>query len=209
LRLRGLRWRRAAPAASLRAAPEVEASVLSSIGVVLSASGRLDEALTHHQRALAIFEEALGPRHPNVALAHGNIGAVLHEQGRLDEASIHHRNALGIYEEALGPRHPELARLLQGLAEVALASHDPDAAREHAERALSMREAGEVPPELLAESRFVLARALWAYHAERSRSRALALQARDGYVALGDAKRGALAEVVAWLAEHRITDPNA
>jgi hypothetical protein len=104
----------------------------------------------------------------------------------------------------LGPRHPDVAYALVGLAEVALARHDAEDARAHAERAVSIREACETSPELLAEARFVLARALWPDRSQRARARTLAEQARDAYVELGEGEAESLAEVRAWLAEHRV-----
>jgi tetratricopeptide (TPR) repeat protein len=99
--------------------------------VLLCAQGRHEEALDHHRRALAMFEQALGPGHPNVALSHASIGAVLHEQGKREEALLHRRRAQAIYERALGEDHPQRADLLRGLADDAPAGHGPDEAREH------------------------------------------------------------------------------
>ena len=88
------------------------------------------------------------------------------------------------------------------LAQAALDGHDPEAARVHAERAVSIREAGETSPSLLAKARLVLARALWPDPAQRGRARALAEQARDAYVELGEGMEDGAAEARAWLAEH-------
>ena len=58
------------------------------------------------------------------------------------------------------------------------------------ERALTIRTTHEVDPALLAETRFILARALWTAPAthgrDRARARTLAEQARDAYASLGD-----------------------
>jgi predicted Ser/Thr protein kinase len=100
---------------------EVEASLSSNLGAMLSAQGRHEEALARHRRALSLYEECLGAGHPDVALAHSHIGAVLRNLGKLEDAHAHHRRALAIYEGAVGPRHPELELLLQGLRELARA----------------------------------------------------------------------------------------
>jgi hypothetical protein len=75
-------------------------------------------------------------------------------------------------------------------------------------RALSIRTTRQVDPVALAQTRFALARALWtapvAQGRDRPRARTLAEQARDAYTALGDAEKTSLAEVQAWLAEHRL-----
>jgi tetratricopeptide (TPR) repeat protein len=129
--LRGLEWVRAMLSTEPRAGAEVEAALLAGIGVLLCAQGRHEEALDHHRRALAMFEQVLGPGHPNVALSHASIGAVLHEQGKREEALLHRRQAQAIYERALGEDHPQRAHLLRGLADDAPAGHGPDEAREH------------------------------------------------------------------------------
>jgi hypothetical protein len=72
-----------------------------------------------------------------------------------------------------------------------------------AERAVMVREAGDVPATELAEARLVLARALVAAGESKARAVALAAQARDGYREAGEAHRDALAEAEAFLHEHR------
>ena len=129
---------------------------------------------------------------------------MLVDRGEYEEAELYHRRALQILEKALGTDHPDLAYSLLGLAEIALAQEDFDSARAHAERAVSIRQASEVAPLLLAEARFVLARASWPDRSQRARARILAEQARDALVELGDAQRELLVEAEQWLAEHRV-----
>ena len=80
-----------------------------------------------------------------------------------------------------------------------------------AERAVKLRETGSGPPELLAQARFALARALWEApdDAGRDHARALVLaeQARDGVRALGEAGTELLANLEKWLAEHPVAPP--
>jgi hypothetical protein len=54
--------------------------------------------------------------------------------------------ALAIWAAALGPEHPYLAYSLVGLANVALAQHRPRDATPLAQRAVTLREQGGVPP---------------------------------------------------------------
>lgn len=75
-----------------------------------------------------------------------------------EQAKAHYERALKIWREALGPDHPDVALPLVGLAHVALAQHDCEAARMHAERATSILEAGAAAPEQLAEARRLLSR---------------------------------------------------
>ena len=95
-----------------------------------------------------------------------------------------------------------------GLANVALAKHRPKDALPLAERALAIHENAGVPATLLASTRFLLARALWDAPADAGRDRpravALAEQARDALRETGAGSAKDLAEVEAWLAEHRL-----
>lgn len=164
----------------------------------------VEEARTHYQRALAIFEEVFDPRNPEIAHSFVKIGFVLADLGRLEEAVTHHQRALGIFEGAFGPQHDAVVIALVGLAEAALLNHEPDAAREHAERAVATLESIETAPPTRAVAHFVLARALWPDQAQRLRSRALAEQARDAYAEHRDANQQELEEVEAWLTEHPV-----
>lgn len=110
---------------------------------------------------------------------------------------------LAIIEASSSPDHPNAASSHEGLARVALARHDTATARQHAERAVAIREASEGSPAALAEARFLLAQALWSDRAAHPRARTLAEQARSAYVEAGDAQRKALAEVERWLTGHR------
>jgi eukaryotic-like serine/threonine-protein kinase len=67
------------------------------------------------------------------------------------------------------------------------------------ERALAIREHRAVARELLAETRDVLARALWRSTRDRERAIALARQARDGYAAGGGLWQPRLVALDAWL----------
>ncbi|MEM9453294.1 MAG: tetratricopeptide repeat protein [Myxococcota bacterium] len=178
------------------------ANSLNNLGNIFDNQGDYEDAKLHHQRALTIRERALGPNHPNVADSLNNLGNVFSSLGDNESARHHFERALAIQERALGLDHPYVAYPLFGLAEVALKANNSVSAQAHAERAVSIREAATVTPTLLAEARFVLARALWSKHSERSRARALAEQARRAYAEHGKGREDDLAEVNAWLTTH-------
>ncbi|MEM9463083.1 MAG: tetratricopeptide repeat protein, partial [Myxococcota bacterium] len=150
----------------------------------------------------------LGPDHLHLATTLGNLGRVLVRQENYQSARLHHQRALTITQKALGPDHPHVAYSLIGLARAALGTGDPASARAYAERAVSIREAATVTPVSLAEARFVLARALWSTPSEQPRARTLAEQARDMLVTVEDRSEaeGDLADIEAWLAEHRVNN---
>jgi len=180
-----------------------QSGTLNIIGRALIEQGRADEALVRLRRALAIGESALGT-HTRVASTYNAIGIALHRLGERDEAKRHHLRALEIWEDALGEDHPELANALIELSRIALEERDFDTARAQAERAVTLREAGQHAAADLAEARFVLARSLWTDRVARARARTLARAARETYERL-DATRyeDERARVEQWLGEHR------
>jgi tetratricopeptide (TPR) repeat protein len=111
-------------------------------------SARLDSTV-------AIWEQTLGPDHPNVANSLDNLANVHHARGAYDQAQRLHERAIAILERAFGSDHPEIANSLVGLAEVALATGHAEQARQHLERALLLRAKNLVGSEL-ARTRLLL-----------------------------------------------------
>ena len=68
------------------------------------------------QRALKIREKALGPDHPDTALALNNLALLYYSMGDYAKAEPLYQRALKIDEKALGPDHPDTARALNNLA---------------------------------------------------------------------------------------------
>ncbi|RME51490.1 MAG: CHAT domain-containing protein, partial [Deltaproteobacteria bacterium] len=92
------------------------ADILNNLGVLAKVVGDYDRARPLYERALAIREERLGPRHPRVADTLNNLGLLLFEQGLYDDALPLYRRALSIFEEQLGPEHPRVAQIAVNLA---------------------------------------------------------------------------------------------
>ena len=76
-----------------------QAVAYGNLGVVYQTWGELDKAVTHYEKALAIFE-ALGLQ-PGMANQYGNLGIVYQIRGGLDQAVAYYDKALAIFE-ALG-----------------------------------------------------------------------------------------------------------
>ncbi|MEM9459391.1 MAG: tetratricopeptide repeat protein [Myxococcota bacterium] len=180
------------------------AGILNNLGAVAKSVGDYDSARRHFERSLAIREKTLGPNHPHVAMSLNNLGIVFWSQGDKDSARHHFEQALAIREEALGPDHYLVAHPLVSLAGLALETNDSGSAVAYAERAVAVREAASGTPVLIADARFVLARALWSKRGERTRARALAEQVRRAYAEHGPGREDDLADVDAWLATHRV-----
>jgi eukaryotic-like serine/threonine-protein kinase len=181
------------------------AGTLDGIGRVLRALGRLDEALARHEEALEIWRKELGEEHVDVAVSVMNVGYTLLAAGRLEEALARFEQADEILTKSVGREHPNVIYAGNALAGVLLALGRADEACEHVERVLESPAVDEVDPTLVAESKFLLAKALTASSrpaAERRRARELARQARDAYATRAHHWKDQLAEVEAWLVAH-------
>jgi len=70
-----------------------------------------------YQRALSIYELALGPQHPSVAGVCGNLGRLFHKTGNTGEAE----SCCGVRLPSMnrsGPEHPDTALSLSHLADL-------------------------------------------------------------------------------------------
>lgn len=179
------------------------AYTVNSLGNILEKNNQLGDAESQYRRALKIWEHTIGLNHPDAATSMSNLGVVLERQGRHIEAEQQFRQALQVRESTLDANNPRLVYPLLGLIKTSMVQRDFDAARKHAERAVSIREASKVAPDLLAEARFLLARSLWPNRAQRSWARELAEQARNAFAEHGPGREDDLAEVEEWLRKHR------
>ena len=177
--------------------------VLNELGHLWLDRGELPRALDAHQRALIYGMRTLDPTHSHVAEAWLGLGRVLAAHGLLEGAARHVARAVRTYEQAVGARHPRVGVALSSLGAIELARGERESAREHLELALDILTTAEVPPGELASARFALARTLWASAGEQQTALALARQARDAWVLVGEPAREQVTEVEAWLAAHR------
>ncbi len=126
----------AADPAGLRAA-----GLAASVATAAQATNDSARARERFERALALYEAALGPAHPTVANALSSLANLRKRAGDYDEAQRLHERALAIRENVLGPAHPDIGSSLSGLASVAWAKGDATRALELYERAVQVREA--------------------------------------------------------------------
>ncbi len=82
-----------------------------------------EQAESHLQRALSIFEQALGSGHPKVAdclntlaLLYGEQAILYGQEEKYKQAESLFYRALTIYEQALGPEHSDVGLTLKNLA---------------------------------------------------------------------------------------------
>ncbi|MBX7080212.1 MAG: serine/threonine-protein kinase [Nannocystaceae bacterium] len=175
-------------------------STLNNLAAACASGGDTAAAQAYFERALAIVEASRGERHPDVAAALVNVAKVNNSVGRQDRARALYGRAIAIQEATLGPDDLMLAVSLAGLARVDALTGDAAAAARSLERAVAIYERRDGTQDGELDARFALAKALLGSGGDRSRARALAEQARDGW-RVGATPRAA--EVDAWLrAEH-------
>jgi eukaryotic-like serine/threonine-protein kinase len=114
------------------------ASSLNEVGNLHWALGQNDQALACHERALALFEKALGPEHPWVAGALTDLGNALWALRRYEEAQALQARTLAILERALGPEHPEVAGALTNLCNLLYHMGRHAEALPHCQRAVAL-----------------------------------------------------------------------
>ncbi|HSS37215.1 MAG TPA: tetratricopeptide repeat protein, partial [Polyangia bacterium] len=175
---------------------------LNGEGLALQMAGQYQEALATLTTARDRSSQALGIAHPNVAMTENNRGEVLNSLRRFPEARAAFERAITIWTETkVEPMSLPYAQTGLGLA--LLGERRPLEAIAPLEAALATRLAGKAAPELLGETRFALARALWARPGERARAEELARKARADYTMAekhGDSPPAPVAQIDSWLA---------
>jgi tRNA A-37 threonylcarbamoyl transferase component Bud32/tetratricopeptide (TPR) repeat protein len=161
-------------------------------------AGRLDAALRTDVEARTHFERVLGKEHPRVALVSSNEGEVLNLLGRYVEAEAACRRAVRLFRQS-GASPDTLGWALTGLGRALLGQKRNDDAIAPLEEGLNVRLETHAPSAQLSETRFALARALWARPADRQRAVALAKRAREE---CGEDRERA-SEIDEWLRQSR------
>ena len=145
------------------------------------------------------------PRTTGYGYAAGFAYALARQEGGAVEALEGYRRALDIWEGKLGATHPLVAVALTGIGESLMLDGRTREAVAPLERALAIRVLGNDPLER-GETRFALARALWAAArtgADHARARQLAESAKADFAGL-EALADDLATVDSWLKTHVI-----
>jgi tetratricopeptide (TPR) repeat protein len=92
------------------------------------------------ERVLALYEQFLGPHHPNTGAALDNVAECLESQGKLSEAQPLYERSLAIFESVYGPNHPGVATALTNLGDLHRRLGDYRRAKGMFERALAIFE---------------------------------------------------------------------
>jgi tetratricopeptide (TPR) repeat protein len=173
------------------------AGVLNNIANVYKDRGEYTEAERRYREVIESTIRINGKDHPNVALVLTDLAEDLLLQKRYEESLAIYRQALSIDEKALGSDHPNLAYGLQGIGRALFDTGRAAEALPYLERALALRESNALDPDLLSNTRYNLARALWET-GRKERSLKLARQAIDGYT---ESEREMRREAEGWLQE--------
>jgi tetratricopeptide (TPR) repeat protein len=80
--------------------------LLNQAGYYLKERAQYQDALPLLQRALVIYEQELGPSHPDTANSLNDLAGLYLSQGNYSEALPLYQQALSITEQRLGPSHP-------------------------------------------------------------------------------------------------------
>jgi eukaryotic-like serine/threonine-protein kinase len=178
--------------------PDIAISLLS-IAAVQNELGDHAAALVAADKAVEIYRNAYGKESPLVAHPLGDRGESYELLGRYPEAERDLRKTVDLSAQWVGPDHPWTAYPLTALGKTLILEHQRREAVLILERALRIREKSEPNAELVAETRFALARARWEIGQDRAGALALAEAARETYRKMpAEAKHAA--EVDAWLA---------
>lgn len=93
-----------------------EARRLDVMAVLTESKGQLDEAVTLHERSIALRESLVPPTHQSIGYGLANLAGVLQARGRLDEAEAALLRSRSIFENAFGADNPTTAHVVNNLA---------------------------------------------------------------------------------------------
>ncbi|MEJ2080094.1 MAG: serine/threonine-protein kinase, partial [Acidobacteriota bacterium] len=119
--------------------PEVQASLLETLGEVYRSLGHNDRARPLLEKALAIRRRLHGEDHVEVADSLYELGLLMESQGQRQQAEQLYRQGLKLRRERLPPRHPAIADSLTDLARLRLKQGDAREAESMLREALEIR----------------------------------------------------------------------
>lgn len=114
------------------------AYVLCHLAKLTAQNGKLDEALGHIERALAIQADTIGRVHPDHGRAHNIYGTILEALDRHADALVAYQTAGDIIAFRNGPDHPDIAMVLSNMGHCYGELDDWDKAIEHYRRAMGL-----------------------------------------------------------------------
>jgi eukaryotic-like serine/threonine-protein kinase len=114
--------------------PELQAQLMSRMGITYSALGLYPQAQSLLERAVEIQRRVLGPRNRDTLYSEFNLGAVLANEGHNTRAEKIYRETLELQQRVLGPEHPDTLFTMNNLAQTLKSEgHFADAEKEQRE----------------------------------------------------------------------------
>jgi eukaryotic-like serine/threonine-protein kinase len=144
----------------LRTEPEVQATLLDTIGNVYRHLGLYERAVPLLEEALATRSRVLGEAHPDTAASLENLGELQRERGLYPAAEALLRRAVVVRERLLGPNAPEVAQSLREFGRVLRQQGRYAESEGLCRRALAIREARSGDPAAVADTLESLAEVL-------------------------------------------------
>lgn len=173
--------------------------LLESISAMKADAGDLTGAVDFSNQALDAMRRCCGEQNPRMGHPLAMRGEALARLGRLIEGERDLRRAIELFNQMGGIWRLWSTYPMTALGKDLIDQRRPAEAARTLEKALAIREQSEPNPEMVAETRFALARALWDEGAQRPRALALAEQARATYAKLPQ-HAGDLTEIDRWTA---------
>jgi tetratricopeptide (TPR) repeat protein/tRNA A-37 threonylcarbamoyl transferase component Bud32 len=96
----------------------LEAQLEHELGGLANDEHRYDEAIAHHNHAIALWAQRYGEDHPKIATGQAAIAEVSFARNNVEEGLRQLTIALETTRRALGPGHPQVIVLLHRLAEI-------------------------------------------------------------------------------------------
>jgi tetratricopeptide (TPR) repeat protein len=125
----------------LAAQPESTGRLLDHAATYLQGRGRYAEAKSLFERAVAVTEQAFGPKDMRTAFRLNNLGLLLHWAGDYPAAKVTLERSLAIKQAAPDSDRLSVAFAFHNLGTLLGDLGDLDGARDHLQRALNIREA--------------------------------------------------------------------
>jgi eukaryotic-like serine/threonine-protein kinase len=192
---------RAALTGVLRPESPEHLQIMEVMGTCYFMQHRYDDALREHTARQAALRASGNERSTDMAATWIDIGDVQLDQKQLDAAVASYRRSVDELENVVGKTDTRLGWPLSKVGEAELAAGRPDRAMAPLERALALYIAAQVPPIVMAEVQFPLARALPAKDAVRAKQLATAAAAAFATGGVTYTDRATAAE--AWLRSRR------
>ncbi len=96
---------------------------LECLAELLFKQGKYAQAEPLCARTLEIYENTIGPTHPDVGILANNLAMLYHMQDKFEQAEALYKKALNVQTKALGAKHPEVINLLGNYANLLFRVH--------------------------------------------------------------------------------------